>query len=251
MMQTLGSFDLPSMLEPRGLYRTDSKRTDGVTTITWEMGKQLVWDVKVVDALVPSCLNQRSLCNTGTIATEAEARWKENIPETIDNQFNLQPVVLAVQGYLCESSEISITSLARWSMNCPLFEAKELSGSSDRQCGLCFRNCERLRCAWRNSLLWVISFKYVYNCRFFETCFYRSTGLVSRMSSLLVVFCCYWFTGKVAGMGFLLSLQTTGVCHLPHCDDTHDRHLIDDEDQWCLIVKKTVLFKGCRSPSFF
>ena len=74
MMQTLGSFDLPSMLEPRGLYRTDSKRTDGVTTITWEMGKQLVWDVKVVDALVPSCLNQRSLCNTGTIATEAEAR---------------------------------------------------------------------------------------------------------------------------------------------------------------------------------
>ena len=31
--QTLGSLDLPSMLEPRGLYRTDGKRTDGVTMI--------------------------------------------------------------------------------------------------------------------------------------------------------------------------------------------------------------------------
>ena len=43
--QTLGSLDLPSMLEPRGLYRTDGKCQDGVTMIPWEMGKQLVWDV--------------------------------------------------------------------------------------------------------------------------------------------------------------------------------------------------------------
>ena len=40
--QTLGSQNLPSMLEPRGLYRTDGKRPDGVTMIPWEMGKQLV-----------------------------------------------------------------------------------------------------------------------------------------------------------------------------------------------------------------
>ena len=49
--------DLPSMLEPRGLYRTDGKRPDGVTMIPWEMCKQLVWDVTVVDALAPSRLN--------------------------------------------------------------------------------------------------------------------------------------------------------------------------------------------------
>ena len=35
--QTLGSFDLPSVLEPRGLYRTDGKRPGGVTVIPWEM----------------------------------------------------------------------------------------------------------------------------------------------------------------------------------------------------------------------
>ena len=54
----LGFLDLPSMLEPRRLYRTDGKRPDDVTMIPWEMGKQLVWDVTVVDALAPCRLNR-------------------------------------------------------------------------------------------------------------------------------------------------------------------------------------------------
>ena len=45
--QTFGSLDLPSVLEPRGLYRTDGKRPDGVTIIPWEMGKQLGFGQKV------------------------------------------------------------------------------------------------------------------------------------------------------------------------------------------------------------
>ena len=36
MKQTLGSLDLPPMLELRGLYRTDGKRQDGVTMIPWK-----------------------------------------------------------------------------------------------------------------------------------------------------------------------------------------------------------------------
>ena len=69
------------MLEPRGLYRTDGKRPDGVTMIPWEMGKQQVWDVTVVDALTPSRLNQVSLCNPGATATEVEARKTEKYRE--------------------------------------------------------------------------------------------------------------------------------------------------------------------------
>ena len=100
MKQTLGSLDLPSLLEPRGLYRIDDKRPDGVTMIPWEMGKQLVWDVMVVDALAPSRLNQGSLCNPGTTATEAEARKIEKYCELIDIGYIFQLVALEVQGSL-------------------------------------------------------------------------------------------------------------------------------------------------------
>ena len=112
--QTLGSLDLPSMLEPRGLYRTDGKRSDSVTMIPWEIGKQLVWDVTFVDALAPSRLNQGSLCNPATTATEAEAPKIEKYPELIDNGYNFQPVALEVQGSLGESSEF----LSRVSVKC-------------------------------------------------------------------------------------------------------------------------------------
>ena len=83
----MGSLDLLSMLEQRGLYRTDGKRPDGVTIIPWEMGKHLVWDVTVVDALAPSRLNQGSLCNPGTAAIEAEARKIEKYRELTDNGY--------------------------------------------------------------------------------------------------------------------------------------------------------------------
>ena len=97
--QTLESLDLPSMLEPRGLYRTDGQRPDGVTMIPCEMGKQLVWDIMVMDALAHSRLNQGSLCNQGTTATEAEARKIEKYRELIVNGYIFQLVALDVQGF--------------------------------------------------------------------------------------------------------------------------------------------------------
>ena len=101
------------MLEPRGLYRTDGNHPDGVTMIPWEMGKQLVWDVTVVDAHAPSRLNQGSLCNTGTTATEAEARKIEKYRELIDNGYIFQSVAMEVRCSLGESSEIIITRLCK------------------------------------------------------------------------------------------------------------------------------------------
>ena len=81
--------------------------------IPWEMGKQLVWDVTVVDALAPSRLNQGSLCNPGTTATEAEARKIEKYRQLIDNGYIFQPVALEVHCSLGESSEIFITRLCK------------------------------------------------------------------------------------------------------------------------------------------
>ena len=47
------------------------------------MGKQLVCDVTVVDALAPSRPNQGSLCNPGTTVTEAEASKIEKYRECL------------------------------------------------------------------------------------------------------------------------------------------------------------------------
>ena len=55
--------------------------------IPWEMGKQLVWDITVVDALAPSRLNQGSLCNPGNATTGAEARKIGRYRELIDNGY--------------------------------------------------------------------------------------------------------------------------------------------------------------------
>ena len=111
--QTLGSLDLPSVLGPRGLNRTDGKRPDGVTMIAWEICKQQVWDVTVVDALAPSRLNQGSLCNPETTTTEADARNIEKYRELIDNGYIFQPVALEVPGSSGESSEIFLMRLCK------------------------------------------------------------------------------------------------------------------------------------------
>ena len=92
---------------------TNAQRPDGVTMIPWEMGKQLVWGVTVVDALAPSRFNQGSSCNLGTTVTDAEARKIENFRELIDIGYNFQLMALEVQGFLGESSEVFITRLCK------------------------------------------------------------------------------------------------------------------------------------------
>ena len=65
--------------------RLDCTESDGVTMVPCEMGKQLVWKITAVDALAPSGLNQSSLCNPATIATEGDVRNIEKDREIIDN----------------------------------------------------------------------------------------------------------------------------------------------------------------------
>ena len=64
-----------------------------------------------MDALAPSRLNQCSLCNPGTTATEAEVSKIEKYRELLDNGYIFQLVALEVQGSLGESSEFFTTRL--------------------------------------------------------------------------------------------------------------------------------------------
>ena len=78
--------------------------------IPFEIGKQLVWDVTVVDAFAPICLNQGSLCNPGTTANETEAR-KLNIREA--SRVNRQWLLFSTWGLILGNIQQSIKKQRR------------------------------------------------------------------------------------------------------------------------------------------
>ena len=47
---------IPAKKEPPGLLRSDNKRSDGVTLISWKQGKCLAWDVTMPDTYAQSHL---------------------------------------------------------------------------------------------------------------------------------------------------------------------------------------------------
>ncbi|XP_065321304.1 uncharacterized protein LOC135928769 [Gordionus sp. m RMFG-2023] len=54
ILRALRSAQIPSTLEPSGLYRSDEKRPDGISQIPWKRGQSLVWDYSCIDPLAPS-----------------------------------------------------------------------------------------------------------------------------------------------------------------------------------------------------
>ena len=76
MKQSVSSTLFPSVLEPRHLYRSDQKRPDGLALVPWAVGKQILWDVMIVDCLAFCRISAWSVCNPGTAAAQAEERKK-------------------------------------------------------------------------------------------------------------------------------------------------------------------------------
>ena len=74
---SLSSTRIPSVLEPRHLYRTDQQQPYGLKLVPRAVAQQLLWVVTVVDSLG---LIRRlgtssvSVCNLGTVAAEADER---------------------------------------------------------------------------------------------------------------------------------------------------------------------------------
>ena len=104
--QNLSSTHIPSVLEPRHLYRTDQERPDGLTFVPWSVGEQLLWDVTVVDSLVPCKINAGSLCNPGTAAAEAEERKIDKYKDLVNDGYLFQPLAFETQGTAGPSTEI-------------------------------------------------------------------------------------------------------------------------------------------------
>ena len=73
---TLASIEVPSILEPTGLSRSDGKRVDGVTVIPWKSGRPLTWDVTCWDTFAPT-YSSLAVSGAGLVANCAESRKKD------------------------------------------------------------------------------------------------------------------------------------------------------------------------------
>ena len=111
--QSLYSTHIPSVLEPRHLYRTGQKRPDGLTRVPWAVGKQLLWDVTVVDSLVPCRINAGSVCNPGMAAAEADERKNDKYKDVVDDGYLFQPLAFEIQGASGPSTEILLSNLCK------------------------------------------------------------------------------------------------------------------------------------------
>ncbi|KAI5638219.1 hypothetical protein NE865_09165 [Phthorimaea operculella] len=69
--RALGTANVPAILEPNGIIRTDGKRPDGMSLVPWKNGQSLVWDATCTDTLAPSHLGATSM-RAGAAATAAE-----------------------------------------------------------------------------------------------------------------------------------------------------------------------------------
>ena len=73
--ESMGSANVPSVLEPQGLSRLDRKRPDGMSIIPWADGRLLLWDATCWDSYAPSklqlaALGPRKSCRHGRPSKE-------------------------------------------------------------------------------------------------------------------------------------------------------------------------------------
>ena len=93
---SMASANVPSRLEPSGLYRSDGNRPDGVTMTPWSNGRLLVWDATCVDSFCDSHRQAASL-EAGGAAAQAE-RNKARKYVHLDRAYMLQPVAFETCG---------------------------------------------------------------------------------------------------------------------------------------------------------
>ena len=84
-----------------------------MTLIPWAVGKQLLWDVKVVDSLAPCKINAGSVCNPGTAAAETEEQKIDQYKDLVNDGYLFQPLAFEIQGAAGPSTEVFLSKLCK------------------------------------------------------------------------------------------------------------------------------------------
>ena len=67
-----------------------------MTLVPWAVGKQLLWDVTVVDSLDPCRISVWSVCNPGTAAAEADEQKNDKYKDLVVDGYIFQPLAFEI-----------------------------------------------------------------------------------------------------------------------------------------------------------
>ena len=87
--------------------------SNGLTLVPLADGKQLLWDVTVVDSLAPCRINAGSVCNPGTAAAEAEERKIDKYKDLVKDGYLFHPLAFEIQGAAGPSTEVFLSKLCK------------------------------------------------------------------------------------------------------------------------------------------
>lgn len=112
IQRSLTSINIPSVLEPSGLYRRDGRRPDGLTMIPWLQGRALLWDVTVRDTFAPSYL-QLSSSRAGAVADSAAGQKRRMYEDLHLTSHCFIPLAFETAGAFAKDTLVFIRDLSR------------------------------------------------------------------------------------------------------------------------------------------
>ena len=111
LTRSLSVANIPSRLEPSGLYQADGKRPDGCSILPWRCGKVLVWDATCPDTHAPSHLSA-AVRGPGVVAAQAEQLKRAKYAHLDMSQHSV-PFVVETSGVLGDAAEDFTRDLGR------------------------------------------------------------------------------------------------------------------------------------------
>lgn len=108
--RALVSANVPCVLEPPGLSRSDGKRPDGLTLVPWEKGKCLLWDATCVSTFAASHISRTM--RAGGAAAELAAVRKRDKYSTLAN-YLFVPLAVETTGCWCSEAKIFFREVGR------------------------------------------------------------------------------------------------------------------------------------------
>lgn len=103
--------NIPCVLEPPGLSRSDGKRPDGLTLVPWERGRSLLWDATCVSTFAATHL-QGTTRSAGS-AAESAARQKHAKYEALKSCYTFVPVAFETSGVWGSEARTLLKTLGR------------------------------------------------------------------------------------------------------------------------------------------